>query len=150
MNEQAEIAVTVLFIVVWTVSTLVSVLIGWAIGRQRGRGDAGAALGLLGPVGWIIAALLPEAGRKCPKCLAVVPDEASRCKHCGAEIEPLSLVRAREAGLLKVWYIFRADKPEGPFSMEQLRALRATGAVLDQTPCAKAGDKDWRQFETVL
>ncbi len=77
-------------LLVWVGVMFFFILVGWAIGRTRGRGDAGAALGLLGPVGWIIAALLPEEGRRCPECRGVVPQEARRCKHCGVECDTAS------------------------------------------------------------
>jgi hypothetical protein len=36
----------------------ISVLIGWLIGRGKGLGGVGAALGLLGVIGWIIVAVM--------------------------------------------------------------------------------------------
>jgi hypothetical protein len=80
-------------------SALVSMLVGYAIGRWRGRGGAGAWLGLLGPVGWIIAALLPEEGRRCPECLGVVPEKARRCRHCGSVLADVKNSAVRAADL---------------------------------------------------
>ena len=77
-----------LTVVASVIGALLSVLVGWSIGKQKGRGSDGAALGLLGPIGWIIVALLPEEGRRCPECRGVVPPEARRCKHCGVEFNP--------------------------------------------------------------
>jgi len=34
--------------------------VGWAIGNGKGRGGLGAALGILGLIGWIIIACLPR------------------------------------------------------------------------------------------
>jgi hypothetical protein len=66
---------------------LVVMLIGYVIGRARGRGGFGAFMGLLlGPLGWLIVLLLPRQGTKCPECLGIVPAQARRCQHCGSEI----------------------------------------------------------------
>lgn len=62
-------------------------LVGYAIGRERGRGGDGFVLGvLLGPLGCLLILCLERRGRKCPECLGVVPDAARKCKHCGSEI----------------------------------------------------------------
>lgn len=44
-----------------TVFLLPAALIGWAIGRAKGRPVVGVALGVaLGPIGWIVTAVLPR------------------------------------------------------------------------------------------
>ena len=61
--------------------------IGMFIGRTRGRGTAGFWLGFfLGPIGWIIALLLPREGRRCPFCREIVADDATVCPHCQRDI----------------------------------------------------------------
>lgn len=60
--------------------------IGGAIGEGRGNAGTGAMVGaILGPIGWLIAAVLPYA-RKCPACLGGVPERATVCKNCGREL----------------------------------------------------------------
>lgn len=68
--------------------------VGYAIGDARGRWALGFWLGLLlGPIGWILTALLagpaqPENNDgplvKCPECLGEVPALARKCRHCGS------------------------------------------------------------------
>jgi predicted amidophosphoribosyltransferase len=66
----------------------VSAVIGLLIGRMRGRGADGLCLGLLlGPIGWLLAALLRDLRFRCPRCLRPVPDTASRCV-CGHDLFP--------------------------------------------------------------
>lgn len=60
--------------------------IGYAIGRERGRGKDGAALWLLGPLGWIVAGLLPDARPRCPACGAVLSAGTIRCPRCRAAL----------------------------------------------------------------
>ena len=62
-------------------------LIGLAIGLGRGRAAFGFFAGaLLGPLGWLIIIVLPRRGRKCPFCLGIIPQAATRCQHCAAEL----------------------------------------------------------------
>jgi hypothetical protein len=80
MNE-GDLIVGLVF--VWLV---VGGLIGAAIGSSKDNGGSGFALGaLLGPIGWIIAAIL-DYPRKCPACLGGVPEAATVCKNCGREL----------------------------------------------------------------
>ena len=66
---------------------VLSGIIGKYCGKPRGNGRAGFWFGfLLGPIGWIIAAVLPETGRKCPACKGVVKEGATRCCHCGEHL----------------------------------------------------------------
>lgn len=66
---------------------LIGALVGAAIGKNKGRPEAGAIFGfLLGPVGWLLVAVGPNMLRKCPECRGVIPEGASRCMHCKAEI----------------------------------------------------------------
>lgn len=116
--------------------------IGALIGNRRGQVANGFALGaLLGPVGWLITILLPEAGPKCPECLGVIPRAARRCKHCGVEL------RAPKVRMLRVpennYYVLRGEKPDGPFSREELKLLVANGDLKIETLCAVDGGSAW-------
>jgi len=73
------------FVILWVLCALV----GYFIGKSRGRQDTGCALGcLLGPFGWIIAAFLTPAGTICPYCRERVHPEATICPHCQGAIGP--------------------------------------------------------------
>lgn len=61
-------------------------IIGFFIGRTRGRERDGFALGFLWPIGWLVIFLLPDKRAKCPECGGVVVPGANRCKNCGSEI----------------------------------------------------------------
>lgn len=57
--------------------------IGQLCGRGKDNGRTGYWLGFfLGPIGWIIAALL-DYPLKCPACKGGVPEGATVCKNCG-------------------------------------------------------------------
>ena len=63
---------------------LIGTLVGAAIGQRKSRPMAGALFGaLLGPVGWLLTAVGPDMGPKCPECLGSVVANAHRCQHCG-------------------------------------------------------------------
>ena len=65
----------------------ISTLIGALIGKRRGRPISGVVWGfLLGPLGWIIVALLKDLRPKCPLCGAAFVPGSLRCCHCGGEI----------------------------------------------------------------
>jgi len=72
----------------FVVGALISGLIGFAIGSSKDRSAEGFWLGaLLGPIGWLIAALLPEKlRRRCQYCLKGVPEGATKCCHCGSTL----------------------------------------------------------------
>jgi len=71
---------------------IIGTLVGAIIGDRKGRAGAGAFLGLLlGPIGWLIAALGPDyktarESRKCPFCAELVKKEAKVCKHRGRDL----------------------------------------------------------------
>lgn len=82
MNDDDLILISC-FVFGWFVSSA----IGYLIGRTRKREAFGLLMGfLLGPIGWLIVALLPKIGAKCPSCLGVVNDGATKCVHCGSSL----------------------------------------------------------------
>jgi hypothetical protein len=68
-----------------------SALVGWFIGKNKGRASDGAMLGfLLGPLGWLIVAVGKSEGmRKCPFCAEEVKSEATVCRFCSRELPPV-------------------------------------------------------------
>jgi hypothetical protein len=89
------------FLILW----IVSAAIGGLIGLIRNRVALGIILGLLlGPLGWLLVLLFTKAGRKCPACLAVVPQLATKCCHCGSDLPaPVSPEAARQQAVLEAW-----------------------------------------------
>jgi hypothetical protein len=77
----------------WSLAAIVCALIGAGVGRQRGQQDTGLLLGLLlGPVGVVVAALLPdraEERRPCPHCAEMIRVAASVCRFCGRDVPPV-------------------------------------------------------------
>jgi len=77
---------------IWFISAWVSGLIGGLIGKGRGQEGAGILLGFfLGPIGWIIAALLAPNYAKmgkiqCPFCREYISPDALICPHCHQEL----------------------------------------------------------------
>ncbi len=66
---------------------IINALVGWAIGQSKQRAGAGFLYGLLlGPIGWIVMILFPNAGQKCPHCGGMAKKGASVCCHCGRDI----------------------------------------------------------------
>jgi hypothetical protein len=49
-----------MFWIIFPLSVLVGVLVGWMIGRTRGMPVLGAILGILGPIGWIGLLFIPR------------------------------------------------------------------------------------------
>ena len=75
---------SIFYIILWV---LAGGGIGAAIGSNKGRGGEGFWLGfILGPIGWVVAALL-DYPRKCPACHGGVPEGATVCKSCGRELQ---------------------------------------------------------------
>jgi hypothetical protein len=59
------------------------VIVGYYIGKPKGRAESGAALGcLLGPIGWIITARSKGKQKECPYCHTLVHPAMSVCPFC--------------------------------------------------------------------
>jgi hypothetical protein len=72
-----------------------SALVASEFASARGRGKAGFFLGLLyGPLGVIMALLLPSAAGRCPFCYEPVHSKATICPHCGSTLSPPSLQKS--------------------------------------------------------
>lgn len=57
--------------------------IGRYIGQFKGRADAGMWLGvLLGPIGWLLAALVLHFETQCPHCCSPIHPQARVCPRC--------------------------------------------------------------------
>lgn len=58
-------------------------LVGVLIGQSKGEGGSGCVLGaLLGPIGWLILALMKGNRKTCPFCRSQVAKEATICPQC--------------------------------------------------------------------
>jgi hypothetical protein len=67
---------------------LIGGLVGLLIGQLKNQPAVGFGLGLLlGPIGWLIMAVMPNAGPRCPACKSVVNKGATRCVNCGSSIK---------------------------------------------------------------
>ena len=66
---------------------IINCIVGYLIGKPKN--DVGTAITvsiLLGPIGWLIAALSRGNLRKCPNCAEFVNPEAKICRHCRSEL----------------------------------------------------------------
>ena len=71
------------FLFIWAIMALV----GYLIGKSKSRPTAGFIWGLLlGPIGWLIIAIGPDMGPKCPECKGDVVPGARKCKNCGSDL----------------------------------------------------------------
>jgi len=63
---------------------------GLMLGAPKNRGVEGFLLGfLLGPIGLVVIAVQGKVyKRRCPYCRAGIPEKASRCRHCAADLSP--------------------------------------------------------------
>jgi hypothetical protein len=79
------------FIIVCFVFWLVvNPTVGYLIGKRKNNADGGLVLGLLlGPIGWLIAAVYTGNLRKCPFCSEDIKPDAKVCRYCGREVTPV-------------------------------------------------------------
>ncbi len=72
----------------------INAVVGYAIGKSKNAiGECVAISILLGPIGWLIAAVSKENLKKCPFCSESVKPDAKVCRYCGRDLpapEPIS------------------------------------------------------------
>jgi hypothetical protein len=85
------------FCVVALVSSGLCALFGLLIGSPKNRGAEGFLWGfLLGPIGLLVIAVQGKVyKRRCPYCRAGIPESASRCRHCAADLGSRSTASER-------------------------------------------------------
>lgn len=73
------------FLIAWVICGLV----GFLLGKVKGKEGLGFVLGLLlGPIGWIVMLCLGGSPHKCPHCQGNLPSgSVSRCMHCGSTLK---------------------------------------------------------------
>jgi hypothetical protein len=78
----------------------VNFLIGYAIGKPKGQAVSSAFICvLLGPIGWIVAAVSKGNVKKCPFCSEDIKPDAKVCRYCGRELplpDPTTVAAAGE------------------------------------------------------
>ena len=71
-------------LIVLTVVVMLTITIGYFLGKHKGRETDGALLGLfLGMIGWVITLCLSDKRRRCPQCQEVRLEGARVCRCCG-------------------------------------------------------------------
>ncbi len=86
-----------IFFICW----LLSAIVGALIGNAQGRPLAGAFWGfVLGPIGWLVIAFIPDERKRCTECLGVLVEDARKCRHCGSEVDQTAatLPASKQAG----------------------------------------------------
>ena len=76
-----------------------SAAVGALIGRRKRQAVSGFVWGfVLGPLGWIVALLLPSRLPRCRMCGGELPDESVvKCRHCGGDIDPATFQKPKKA-----------------------------------------------------
>ncbi len=86
----------VLVFVLWLV---VCPLVGYLIGQRKNNGGASMAISLLlGPIGWLIAAVYSGNLRKCPFCSEHIKPDAKVCRYCGRDLPEPATGRVSKTG----------------------------------------------------
>jgi len=131
---------------------VVSALVAMVVTGDKGRGlIQGFFLGLvLGPVGVVIAFLLPErkAANTCPACGKCAPEEAAFCPHCRARLKagcPKCGESSSSGGRFCAKCGAELELPSGPagpgvrFGKHLYRPAEGQSGT---APCAGCGDTD--------
>lgn len=153
---------------------IVSGIIGTMIGDKAQKGTEGFFFGLLlGPVGWIIIAVLAagdsegkvqhelEQGSKvaCPACYSAIDWRATICPHCRTEIPKKSAPAAAVAVTVPAWevtvpsafkdsiYLF-VSKVLGPFSAIEVADFLAEHRASEET-LFSFGTGQWRPLKEI-
>lgn len=139
------------YVFIWLFLAMLFAGLGYMIGNTKGRGTEGLALGLLlGPIGFIIALLLPEQGPKCPECQGVIPYGVKRCKHCGYQFGTQERYESKRRNPNLGYWVDNNGKTEGPFTKDQLKILVRDGRLPAETNCTREGDPDWYPVSLVV
>lgn len=98
---------------------IINAVVGFLIGQQKNDVAPAIVLSiLLGPIGWLIAALSSGNLRKCPHCAEFVKPEAKVCRHCGKDLPEV------------IRRIPKAPAPEAPLPKPSKGEKIALAAVL--------------------
>lgn len=78
-------------VMLWVVVLGLGAAVGAVVGTSKHRVLAGAIWGaLLGPVGWLIVAVGPDAAerraKRCPHCVGLMPVGQGECAHCNRRV----------------------------------------------------------------
>lgn len=78
---------------IWAIAiTIACGVIGAVIGWTKGRAFAGMIWGLvLGPIGWIVIALMRSKLSECPECARPNSNSARICRHCGLDFRKFAM-----------------------------------------------------------
>ena len=52
--------------------------------------------------------------------------------------------------LTRRFFVFLAEEVKGPYTLEQLQALRDASAITDDTPCCPDGAQEWKSYAQVM
>jgi hypothetical protein len=147
----------VLVIVFWVV--VVNPLVGYLIGQRKNNGAVSMMISfLLGPVGWLIAAVYSGNLRKCPFCSEHIKPDAKVCRYCGRDLpEPAGRAGFRPAPTLSatpnylIWILVSVGVAVAliiflPIIWRTKDDFKTPRSSLDQTNEVLAKEADANQF----